>query len=44
VPQQRTTLYGVAPAEQVRHSYLAPPLAALPVIAMPLRRRISAAA
>ena len=44
VPQQRTTLYGAASTEREQRSYSAPPLAALPSIIAPVRRRISEAA
>jgi len=44
VPQQRTTLYGAVPAERVQSSRQAAALAALPSLAMPIRRRVSAAA
>jgi len=44
LPQQRTTLYGTPVVERVQRSYAAAPLEALPTMAMPLRRRMTAAA
>ncbi len=44
LPQQRTTLYAAAPTERVERARAAAPLATLPAIVMPVRRRISAAA
>jgi len=44
IPEQRTTLYGVPAAARVQASYEAAALAALPTLAMPLRRRFTAAA
>ncbi len=44
LPQQRTTLYGTPVAERVQRSYAAAPLEALPTMAVPLRRRMIAAA
>ena len=44
VPVQRTTLYGAPASERVRRSYAAAPLAAQPAVAMPVRRRLTAAA
>ena len=44
IPEQRTTLYGVPAAARVQGSYEAAALAALPTLAMPLRRRFTAAA
>ena len=43
-PLQRTTLYAAAPIERVQCARGAAPLAMLPTIFMPVRRRISAAA
>jgi FO synthase len=43
-PVQRTTLYGVPTPERVWRSYDAAPLAGLPPVAMPVRRRMTAAA
>jgi FO synthase len=44
VPTQRTTLYGVPTPERVWRSYDAAPLAGLPPVASPVRRRMTAAA
>ena len=44
LPAQRTTLYGSPAPARVQQSYEAAALAALPTLALPLRRRLTAAA